>query len=112
MWDIDALMHALGLSQRDVIALEGKWQDYGVTEMGLLMSYSLMNVFAFPTLGEAFGLPPVEAGALGLPVVVTAVPSTEEIWDNYPLLVDSNPILMNDGSILYATSYRDLAVKL
>jgi glycosyltransferase involved in cell wall biosynthesis len=112
MWDVDALMNTLGLTQRDVIILEGKWQDYGVTEMGLLISYSLMNAFAFPTLGEAFGLPPVEAGALGLPVVVTAVPSTEEIWDGYPLLVDANPILMSDGSILYATSYRDLAVKL
>jgi glycosyltransferase involved in cell wall biosynthesis len=112
MWDVDALMNTLGLSSKDVVTLEGKWQENGVTEMGLLMTYSLMNAFAFPTLGEAFGMPPVEAGALGLPVVVTALPSTEELWEGYPLLVDSTPILMNDGSILYATSYRNLAVKL
>ena len=37
--------------------------------------YSSASVFAFPSLYEGFGLPPLEAMATGIPVVTSAVSS-------------------------------------
>ena len=112
MWNIDAMMGTLGLENEDVVSFESKLEESGVSELGLLHTYSLMNVFTFATLGEGFGLPPVEAGALGIPVVVTRTPVTEEVWEGYPLLVRSRPILVSEGFILYGTDYKDLADKM
>lgn len=48
----------------------------------------LANVFAFPSLYEGFGLPVVEAMAVGTPVVTSSVTSLPEIADNSALLVN------------------------
>ena len=111
-WIIDTLRDQLGLSKDDVVVLDESQQVSGVTELGLLHSYSLISVFVFPTMGEGFGLPPLEAGALFRPVILTRTPVTEEVWGDYPLLVKSRPFLDPTGFILHATDYEDLARKM
>jgi len=112
-WLINTIIQLLGLSSSDVLILDERLQESGISEFSLLFSYSLIDVFVFATMGEGFGLPPVEAGALFKPVVVTKTPVTEEIWGgDYPLLVKSRPIVVSEGFILHVTDYVDLARKM
>ncbi|MGQ0735300.1 MAG: glycosyltransferase family 4 protein [Acidobacteriota bacterium] len=50
--------------------------------------YRLARAFAFPSLYEGFGLPPLEAMACGTPVVTSNVSSMPEITGESALLVD------------------------
>jgi len=53
--------------------------------------YKKADCFVFPTHGEGFGLPPLEAMATGLPTIVTDWMGCKEFVDNkicYPLKVD------------------------
>jgi glycosyltransferase involved in cell wall biosynthesis len=50
--------------------------------------YRLARVFAFPSLYEGFGLPPLEAMACGTPVVTSDVSSLPEVAGGAALLVD------------------------
>jgi glycosyltransferase involved in cell wall biosynthesis len=50
--------------------------------------YSGATVFAFPSLYEGFGLPPLEAMACGVPVVVSNRSSLPEVVGNAALMVD------------------------
>jgi glycosyltransferase involved in cell wall biosynthesis len=48
----------------------------------------MANVFAFPSLYEGFGLPPLEAMACGTPVVTSRISSLPEVVGEGALLVD------------------------
>jgi glycosyltransferase involved in cell wall biosynthesis len=50
--------------------------------------YRLASVFAFPSLYEGFGLPPLEAMACGTPVVTSQASSLPEVVGDAALLVD------------------------
>ncbi len=50
--------------------------------------YSSASVFAFPSLYEGFGLPPLEAMACGCPVVASSGGSLPEVLGNAALLPD------------------------
>jgi glycosyltransferase involved in cell wall biosynthesis len=50
--------------------------------------YRLASVFAFPSLYEGFGLPPLEAMACGTPVVTSNVSSLPEVVGDAAILVD------------------------
>lgn len=49
---------------------------------------SLADAFAYPSIYEGFGLPPLEAMACGTPVVASNVSSLPEVLGNAALLVD------------------------
>ena len=49
--------------------------------------YSLADVFAFPSLLEGFGLPPVEAMACGTPVIAASTSSLPEVIGDAGILV-------------------------
>jgi len=57
-------------------------------------------------------LPPIEAGALGVPPVITSTPVTREIWGDYPLLVKSRAVMTYEGMILHETDNTDLYEKI
>jgi glycosyltransferase involved in cell wall biosynthesis len=54
----------------------------------LAVLYRLASVFAFPSLYEGFGLPPLEAMASGTPVVTSNASSLPEVVGDAALLVD------------------------
>lgn len=62
-------------------------ESWGPQEM-LDEFFGKIDAFAFPTRGEGFGLPPLEAMATGLPVICTKFSGCEEFMDesvSYPL---------------------------
>ncbi|MGH2544164.1 MAG: glycosyltransferase family 4 protein, partial [Ardenticatenaceae bacterium] len=58
-----------------------------VAEDDLPALYQLATVFAFPSLYEGFGLPPLEAMSCGVPVVANNASSLPEILGDAALLV-------------------------
>ncbi|HEX6737129.1 MAG TPA: glycosyltransferase family 1 protein [Vicinamibacteria bacterium] len=79
-------------SLRRAVEAAGVRQDvrfFGfVPEHTLAALYRLASVFAFPSLYEGFGLPPLEAMACGTPVVTSRLSSLPEVVDDAALLVD------------------------
>jgi glycosyltransferase involved in cell wall biosynthesis len=59
-----------------------------VPDATLAALYRLASVFVFPSLYEGFGLPPLEAMAMGTPVVVSNVSSLPEVVGDAALLID------------------------
>ena len=54
--------------------------------------YTLADLFAFPSLYEGFGIPPLEAMACGTPVVTSDNSSLPEVVGSAGLLVDANDV--------------------
>lgn len=87
-WMMDSFeqqVHALGLS--DVVHYLGYIP--GDDLPGL---YSLATVFAFPSLYEGFGLPPLEAMASGVPVLTSNHTSLAEVCSDAAYLVDPRSV--------------------
>jgi glycosyltransferase involved in cell wall biosynthesis len=59
-----------------------------VSDDQLAILYRLASVFAFPSLYEGFGLPPLEAMASGTPVVTSNVSSMPEVVGDAAVLVN------------------------
>jgi glycosyltransferase involved in cell wall biosynthesis len=59
-----------------------------VPDRTLQILYRLASVFAFPSLYEGFGLPPLEAMACGAPVVTSNTSSLPEVVGDAAVLVD------------------------
>jgi glycosyltransferase involved in cell wall biosynthesis len=59
-----------------------------VPHQTLAALYRMATVFAFPSLYEGFGLPPLEAMACGTPVVTSRISSLPEVVGDGALLVD------------------------
>ncbi|HET7292093.1 MAG TPA: glycosyltransferase family 1 protein [Vicinamibacteria bacterium] len=85
----DASRHG---SLRRTMEAEGLRQEvrfFGfVPDRTLACLYRMASVFAFPSLYEGFGLPPLEAMACGTPVVTSRLSSLPEVVDDAALLVD------------------------
>jgi glycosyltransferase involved in cell wall biosynthesis len=79
-------------SLRRTVEAAGVRQDvrfFGfVPHRTLAALYRMAAVFAFPSLYEGFGLPPLEAMACGTPVVTSRVSSLPEVVGDGALLVD------------------------
>jgi glycosyltransferase involved in cell wall biosynthesis len=61
-----------------------------VSSEDLLYLYNAAEMLAHPAFYEGFGLPPLEAMACGLPVVVSDVASLPEVVGDAGLLIDPN----------------------
>lgn len=82
-WNAEALRGRL-------LALRPKgrvvWLDY-VPMHDLLALYAGAGMFVFPSLAEGFGLPVLEALAVGLPVIASDLPALREVGGNHVLYV-------------------------
>jgi glycosyltransferase involved in cell wall biosynthesis len=62
--------------------------------------YRLATVFAYPSLYEGFGLPPLEAMACGVPVVAADTASLPEVCGEAALYVDPLDVEAIAGGLL------------
>jgi glycosyltransferase involved in cell wall biosynthesis len=54
--------------------------------------YAMAKAFCFPSFAEGFGLPPLEAMASGIPVIVSDTTSMPEVCNHAALFIDpGNP---------------------
>lgn len=81
----------VGLSEQERrLGLEGRVIHTGpVAKQELVDLYNLADVFAFPSLYEGFGIPPLEAMACGTPVVAADTSSIPEVVGDAALLVEA-----------------------
>ncbi len=63
-----------------------------VSSEDLLYLYNAAELMAHPAFYEGFGLPPLEAMACGLPVIVSNVASLPEVVGDAGLLIDPNNV--------------------
>jgi len=61
---------------------------HSLEEADLRSLYTHAELLFFPSLAEGFGYPPVQAGAVGLPVVASDLPVLREIMGEAPVYVD------------------------
>ena len=59
-----------------------------VTDEELACIYASATVFCFPSFAEGFGLPPLEAMAAGIPVIVSNTTAMPEVCSEFALFVD------------------------
>ena len=78
-----------------------------VPDATLAALYRLASVFAFPSLYEGFGLPPLEAMACGTPVVTSRISSLPEVVGDAAVLVD--PLSVDDIAQGLASVLEDAA---
>ena len=74
--------------------------------------YSLYKnafAFVFPSINEGFGMPPIEAMSLGVPVITSKISSMVEVAGGAALLVD--PFDVTDISQAMEKLYRDSAFR-
>jgi len=88
---------------RDKIIFTG-----GVPNEELAAVYSLADVFVFPSFAEGFGLPPLEAMASGIPVVVAKSTSIPEICGDAGYYVNPNSPTAIAEKIVLALSNDEL----
>ncbi len=72
-----------GMSGRGDVVLAGPVEDADLPSV-----YAGARLFAYPSLYEGFGLPPLEAMACGVPVVSSGSSSLPEVMGDAGLLVD------------------------
>lgn len=63
-----------------------------VTEDELAKLYNLAIIFAYPSLYEGFGIPPLEAMKCGCPVITSDVSSLPEVVGNSAILVNPHSV--------------------
>jgi glycosyltransferase involved in cell wall biosynthesis len=78
-----------------------EFNDLGDGELRSLMSGAAGLLF--PSHAEGFGLPPVEAAAMGVPVVANDLPVLREILGDYPIYASVSDVY------LWETILRSLA---
>ncbi|TMC95936.1 MAG: glycosyltransferase family 4 protein [Chloroflexi bacterium] len=110
-WRQAAALAALQASHvRDRIHMAGYIPD----EL-LAGAYSGADVFAYPSLSEGFGLPPLEAMACGCPVITSNTSAIPEVVGDAAVTVDPrNEGSLTEGLSLLMTSHamrRDLSVR-
>jgi len=85
------------------------------TDDELVYLYQLAHVFAFPSLYEGFGWPPLEAMRCGTPVVASNAGSLPEVLGDAALLIDpKDPLSLADaivGLVQNASLHAEMATR-
>jgi glycosyltransferase involved in cell wall biosynthesis len=94
-WSDGALMARLERTRfRSRIHLVGRVSDHSLVAL-----YRGAECFVFPSRGEGFGFPPLEAMACGTPVVASRAASIPEVVGDAALLVDPDDVAEVAGAL-------------
>jgi glycosyltransferase involved in cell wall biosynthesis len=84
-WNNDAVFARL-----DALAKDGPVQELSELSDGAIAALlASSNGLLFPSHAEGFGLPPVEAAALGVPVICADLPAIREVLGDIPIYVNA-----------------------
>ncbi|MEC8651483.1 MAG: glycosyltransferase family 1 protein [Planctomycetota bacterium] len=87
-WECEDAVAALTRAEQDGVAV---WRrDAGDLELWSLLQHA--RLLAYPALWEGFGFPPLEAMALGVPVVAHDTPALREVGDEGPCFADATDV--------------------
>lgn len=84
-----------------------------ITDAQMVQEYINCDIVSFPSLFEGFGMPIVEANAIGRPVLTSDIEPMKEIADGSALLVDPyNVVSIRNGfqRLIEDTSIRDILI--
>jgi len=79
--DLRQLVNTPGIRERIIMTGEMSDEELSAT-------YSLARIFCFPSFAEGFGLPPLEAMASGVPVIVAKTTSLPEVCGDAAVYID------------------------
>ncbi len=82
------------------------WLDF-VADADLPALYNLADCFAFPSVYEGFGIPPLEALACGTPVVTANNSALPEIFEDVARLVEAHDVRAIANAIVQTLSDLD-----
>ncbi|HEV8287275.1 MAG TPA: glycosyltransferase family 1 protein [Chitinophagaceae bacterium] len=83
-WKVPEIHHLLSNNEeRKRIIFTGS-----ISDEELAAIHSMARVFCFPSFAEGFGLPPLEAMACGVPVIVSNTTSMPEVCGNVALFIN------------------------
>lgn len=88
--------------------------SYGLTENQVVEKYNACDLVAFVSTYEGFGMPILEANAVGRPVITSNLLSMPEVAGDAACIVDPHEISsIRNGilKILYDSSYRELLIE-
>jgi len=109
-WMSDEIFTALErLPSRERVVVAGE-----VSLSDLVALYNAATVFAFPSLAEGFGLPPLEAMACGTPVISSNASSLPEVVGDAGILfdpLDTDAIAKALADVLGSESLRQTLVE-
>ena len=74
--------------------------------------YAAADLFVYPSLEEGFGLPPLEAMALGVPVVTSSCSSLPEVVGNAALTIDPRDTRALAGAMIRVLTDASLAQRM
>ena len=91
--DLVALANARGIPSDALLFVdEYRYLAGGISPAEMRLIYSAFDVLLFPSMGEGFGIPAIEAQACGTPVIATNFSAqTELVAPKAGFLVDSQP---------------------
>lgn len=79
--DLKSILSSLEMENR--IIMTGT-----MTDDELILTYSMARIFCFPSFAEGFGLPPLEAMASGVPVIVSETTALPEVCGNAAVYIN------------------------
>jgi glycosyltransferase involved in cell wall biosynthesis len=79
--DLKSILSSLEMENRIIMAGT-------MTDDDLILTYSMARIFCFPSFAEGFGLPPLEAMASGVPVIVSETTALPEVCGNAAVYIN------------------------
>ena len=101
-WEMDGFLSNLSEKTVSHIHITGFIRD----DM-LPYVYRNAKLFVFPSLYEGFGIPPIEAMSMGIPVVSSNAASLPEILDNSTVYFNNNNLESLKHAIVKVLSFSD-----